>query len=76
MATNLGLAWPQDKWVKHPGRVVVEFLPAIEPGLDKATFMDTLEEMIETRSRQLAQEGLAQPRYARHYGHLNTGEWA
>jgi 1-acyl-sn-glycerol-3-phosphate acyltransferase len=53
VATNLGLYWPQQHWRLAPGRAVVEFLPAIAPGLEKTAFMTQLEEAIETRSHSL-----------------------
>lgn len=59
VATNLGLAWPQQSFWKRPGRVVVEFLDPIEPGLDKETFMARLESVIETRSNALVAGGLS-----------------
>ncbi len=53
VATNLGLFWPQQSWRLTPGEAIVEFLPAIEPGLDKDEFMTLLERTIETRSLEL-----------------------
>jgi 1-acyl-sn-glycerol-3-phosphate acyltransferase len=53
VATNLGLFWPQQSWRMRPGVAVLEFLPPIEPGLEKQEFMALLEEKIETRSIEL-----------------------
>lgn len=53
VATNLGLLWPQQSWRLNPGEAIVEFLPAIPPGLAKEDFMTRLEAMIETRSLEL-----------------------
>ncbi|MGV6802269.1 MAG: lysophospholipid acyltransferase family protein [bacterium] len=53
VATNLGLFWPQQESKLTAGDAVIEFLPAIEPGLDKETFMHKLEQVIETRSIEL-----------------------
>src|SRR5580698_7852280 len=53
VATNLGLFWPQQDFVKHPGRATVEFLDPIEPGLDRTEFMARLETAVETRTQQL-----------------------
>ena len=53
VATNLGLFWPQQSWRLVSGEAIVEFLPAIEPGLDKDEFMTLLERTIETRSLEL-----------------------
>ena len=52
-ATNLGQRWNQDDFLKHPGSAALEFLKPIPPGLDKETFMQRLENAIETRSREL-----------------------
>lgn len=56
VATDLGLRWPQQEKRLNPGPCSVEFLPPIEPGREKADFMETLETMIETRSRALLHE--------------------
>ena len=53
VATNLGQFWPQNHWRLTPGTAVLEFLPAIEPGLEKEKFMHRLEKAIETRSLEL-----------------------
>lgn len=59
VATNLGLAWDQQSFRKRPGRVTVEFLDPIEPGLDKGEFMSRLETVIEARTNALVAEGRA-----------------
>ncbi|WP_420432777.1 lysophospholipid acyltransferase family protein [Hyphobacterium sp.] len=56
VATNLGCFWPQQKWEKHPGKAVIEFLEPISPKLDAVTFMATLETTVEAHSRRLEQE--------------------
>lgn len=56
VATDLGLRWPQQEKRLQPGPCSVEFLPAIDPGLEKGEFMEKLEGMIETRSRALLHE--------------------
>ena len=61
VATSLGLCWNRRDWRKKAGRCVVEFLPAIETGLDKATFMRRLEETIETNSDRLIAECSGRP---------------
>lgn len=55
-ATNLGLFWPADHFVKHPGTAVVEYLEPLPPGLPRAEFMARLEHAIETRTAQLVAE--------------------
>ena len=56
VATNIGLRWDRRRWQKRPGPAVVEFLPPIMPGSDKAAFMDHLESAIESRTKGLVQE--------------------
>jgi len=53
VATNVGLRWHCRDWIKRPGPAVVEFLPPIATGLDRADFMAVLETSIETRSNTL-----------------------
>ena len=59
VATNLGLAWDRQSYRKTKGTVKIEFLPPIETGLDKDSFMTRLEREIETRTNQLVAEGLS-----------------
>lgn len=56
VATNVGVLWPRRGIWRKPGLAVVEFLPAIAPGLDRDAFMKTLEETVETRSDALMAE--------------------
>ncbi|MEL7082704.1 MAG: 1-acyl-sn-glycerol-3-phosphate acyltransferase, partial [Pseudomonadota bacterium] len=56
VATNVGLFWPRRGILRKPGLAVVEFLPPIEAGLDKDTFMNELETVVESRSNALMQE--------------------
>ncbi|XBQ16100.1 MAG: lysophospholipid acyltransferase family protein [Oceanicaulis sp.] len=58
VATSLGLAWDRQSFIKRKGRVVVEFLDPIEPGMDKDAFMAKLESVIEARTNALVGEGL------------------
>lgn len=53
VALNSGLHWPPHGFVRRPGTIVVEFLPAIEPGLPRDEFMAQLESRIETASNAL-----------------------
>jgi 1-acyl-sn-glycerol-3-phosphate acyltransferase len=54
VALNSGLFWGRRSFQKLPGRIVVEFLPAIAPGLDRRIFMAELEAAIETAADRLA----------------------
>ena len=53
VALNSGHVWPRNSWLKYPGRVTVEFLEPIEPGLDRKSFMATLKQRIESRMLML-----------------------
>lgn len=54
-ALNSGIYWNK-KGSKKPGTIILEFLPAIKPGLAKKEFMQELETAIETKSEQLSRE--------------------
>ncbi|MBO42717.1 MAG: 1-acyl-sn-glycerol-3-phosphate acyltransferase [Rhodospirillaceae bacterium] len=56
VALNSGTYWPRRAFKKRPGCIVLEFLPAIEPGLDRHDFMKELEEQIETATASLEQQ--------------------
>ena len=53
VALNSGHVWGRNSWLKHPGRIDVEFLAPIEPGLSRRDFMERLETAIETRMAEL-----------------------
>lgn len=59
VALNSGLFWQRRSFLKRPGRITVEILPAIEPGLDRKTFMRELQSRIEDASNKLAVEARA-----------------
>ena len=56
VATNVGVLWPKRGMLRKPGTAVVEFLPVMEPGMSKESFMAELEEAVETRSDALMAE--------------------
>ena len=56
VALNSGLFWRRRGLVKRPGRIVVEFLEPIPPGLERKAFMRTLEQRIETATARLIEE--------------------
>jgi 1-acyl-sn-glycerol-3-phosphate acyltransferase len=60
VALNSGLFWPRRALQRLPGTIVVEFLPAIPPGLEKDTFMRRLQAEIETATERLIAEGRAE----------------
>ena len=59
VALNTGLYWPRRRFVRRPGTTVIEFLPAIAPGLSRTAFLDTVEDRIETAARTLLAAGYA-----------------
>lgn len=56
VALNSGLFWGRRQFVKRPGRITVEVLPAIPPGLAREAFMTTLRERIEGATGRLVAE--------------------
>jgi len=60
VALNSGLFWPRRSFLRYPGTIVFEFLPAIPPGLDSRAFLQRLESSIESASDRLVAEGLKQ----------------
>lgn len=59
VAVNSGLYWPRRRFLRKPGTIVLEFLPAIPAGLDRASFMARLEADIESATSRLITEGEA-----------------
>jgi 1-acyl-sn-glycerol-3-phosphate acyltransferase len=57
VALNSGLYWPRKGFGRHSGKIIVEFYPAIEIGLDGGTFFHRLQETIEQGSDRLLVEG-------------------
>lgn len=53
VALNSGLYWPRRGFEKRPGRIILEFLPPIDPGLPRHDFMRRLEDAIEDGSTRL-----------------------
>jgi 1-acyl-sn-glycerol-3-phosphate acyltransferase len=56
-ALNSGLFWPRRQFLRHPGTIVISFLPAIPPGLNRKLFQSRLETEIEDETRTLVREG-------------------
>ncbi|WP_299151397.1 lysophospholipid acyltransferase family protein [uncultured Tateyamaria sp.] len=57
VATNVGVMWPRKGILRKPGVAVVEFLPLIQPGMERDAFLEQLAETVETRSDALMREG-------------------
>ncbi len=56
VALNSGVFWGRRSFIKRPGRIVVEILPQIAPGLPRQDFAAKLERQIETATRRLEAE--------------------
>jgi 1-acyl-sn-glycerol-3-phosphate acyltransferase len=48
-----GVFWGRDSFLKYPGTITLQFLPAIEPGLGRKDFMKRLENTLHTESERL-----------------------
>ncbi len=57
VAVNSGLYWGRRSFLKRPGRIILEILPAIPPGLPRRQVMAELEARIETATAALVAEG-------------------
>ena len=55
VALNSGLFWGRRQFIKWPGVIDVEVLPAIPPGLGRAAFMATLRDRIEGATARLVE---------------------
>lgn len=55
LALNSGVFWPKGAFLKKPGRVVFEFLPALSPTTDEKVLLTDLETRLEAASRRLAE---------------------
>ena len=60
VALNSGVFWARRGFVKRPGRIVVEFLPPIEPGLERKAFMKELHDRLEPATERLVAEARRQ----------------
>ncbi len=56
-ALNSGLYWPRRKFLRYPGTIIVEFMPAIPAGLKRRDYSAQLEEAIEGATARLVAEG-------------------
>ena len=59
VAINTGLFWGRRGFLRHPGVAVIEYLPAIEAGLDGQTFLARLQATIEPACARLYEEAFA-----------------
>jgi 1-acyl-sn-glycerol-3-phosphate acyltransferase len=59
VAVNSGLYWGRRRFVKRPGRIIIEILPAIPPGGERRAVMGDLEQRIEAATTRLLAEAQA-----------------
>lgn len=67
VALNSGFYWGRRSFVKWPGRITLQLLPPIEPGLPRQRFLAELQRSIEDASERLAEE-------ARDYRRRHAGQ--
>ncbi len=58
VALNSGLFWPRHRFIRRPGKMVVEFMPPVSAGLDRENFMRVLQTQIETATNRLVAEAI------------------
>jgi len=58
VAVNTGLFWRRRGFLRRPGVAVIEYLPTIAPGLDRAVFSERLQSAIETACDRLNAEAV------------------
>ena len=56
-ALNSGLFWPRRTFLRYPGKMIVEFLEVIPPGLSRDDFLRKIEAVVETATARLVEEG-------------------
>jgi 1-acyl-sn-glycerol-3-phosphate acyltransferase len=61
MAVNSGLYWPRRSFRKRPGKVIVEFLPPIAPGLSRDDVLAELEHRLEAATDRIVVEAGGPP---------------
>ncbi|MBB4198815.1 1-acyl-sn-glycerol-3-phosphate acyltransferase [Rhodoblastus sphagnicola] len=60
VALNSGLFWPRRSFMRPSGTIIVEFLPAIPPGLSTSAFLAQVQQVIEEASNRLIAEAIAE----------------
>ncbi len=53
VALNSGRLWPRNAFVKTPGKITIEFMSPIAPGLRSRDFLTTLQDRIERETAKL-----------------------
>jgi 1-acyl-sn-glycerol-3-phosphate acyltransferase len=57
---NSGLYWPRRKFLRKPGVIIIQFLPALPAGMPRKEFQVRLQEAIESATRDLVAESHVQ----------------
>lgn len=60
VALNTGLFWTRQAFKLYPGKIIVEILPPIEPGLPQDVFFEQVSTTIEDNSNRLIAEARAE----------------
>lgn len=55
-AVNSGTFWGRRSFLKKPGKIIIEIMPPIAPGLKRKEFMQVLEKTIEDKTTELEAE--------------------
>ena len=58
VALNSGVFWPRRKFLRHPGTVIIDVMPAIPAGLPRAAFFRRMQDDIETATKRIVAEGI------------------
>lgn len=58
VAVNSGLYWPRRSYLRRPGTIVIELLPPIPPGIERAAFQTRMRDAIEAASQALMAESV------------------
>ena len=53
VAVNTGLFWRKKSFLRHPGKVIIEFMKPLPHGLEKREFINTLQDTIEKKCAEL-----------------------
>ena len=53
LALNSGVFWPRRKFMRYPGTIIMEFLPAIPAGESRAVFSERLQDALERKTAEL-----------------------
>lgn len=56
IALNTGLFWEKNSFLRHPGKIIIEFMEPIAPGMEKKEFMTELQKRIEMKCAELNAE--------------------